>query len=125
LDREKRASLYAGVACVITTGFAVAAYQSYSSREPSAAPQAPVGLAKQAQSNSQLPKKVSIVTVIAQDVRRRLEFPGVVRAIPTRTVAILSPAVGHISEVRIKLGERVSEQQEIATVIVDDPDQAN
>jgi multidrug efflux pump subunit AcrA (membrane-fusion protein) len=50
-----------------------------------------------------------------------------VQAIPTRTVAILSPVVGRITDVQIQLGDRVSEKQEIATVIIDDKvsDQAN
>ena len=124
---------YAVEVCAIATGFALAAYQSYSSREPSrAALNAPAdGLAKTAQislpANSQLQEKIPIVMVTAEHVRRRLQFPGVVRAIPARTVAILSPAVGRVSEVQIRLGDRVSEKQEIATVMVDDGvvDQAN
>ena len=132
LLRHGWVSFYASVICVIAMGFALAAYQSYSSREPSqAALEAPVGPAKPAQttnqSNSLPQEKVPIVTVSAHDVRRRLEFPVVVRAIPTRTVAVLSPAAGRISEVQIQLGDRLSEKQKIATVIVDDSvaDQAN
>jgi biotin carboxyl carrier protein len=86
--------------------------------------EAPKGLAKPDQgsspSNSQPQAGVPIVIAAAQDVRRRLEFPGVVKAIPTRAVAILSPVVGRLSEVQIQLGDRVYEKQEIATVIVRD-----
>jgi multidrug efflux pump subunit AcrA (membrane-fusion protein) len=84
----------------------------------------PKGLAKPDQmsspSNSQPQERVPIVIAAAHDVRRRLEFPGVVKAIPTRAVAILSPVVGRISEVQIQLGDRVSEKQKIATVIVEE-----
>src|SRR5690242_12797336 len=81
--------VYVVEVCAIATGFALATYQSYSSREPSqAALEAPAnGLAKPAQislpANEQLQEKMPIVSVTAQDVRRRLQFPGVVRAIPT------------------------------------------
>jgi multidrug efflux pump subunit AcrA (membrane-fusion protein) len=125
LLREKRLSLYASVFCAIAIGFALAAYQSNSSRElAQAALEAPTGPAKPDQmsnpSNSQPREKIPIAIATAQDLRRRLEFPGVVRAIPTRTVAVLSPVVGRISGVQIQLGDRVSEKQEIATIIVDD-----
>jgi multidrug efflux pump subunit AcrA (membrane-fusion protein) len=71
-------------------------------------------------SNSQPQERLPIAIATAQDVRRRLEFPGVVQAIPTTTVAIVSPVVGRISGIQIQLGDRVSEEQEIATVIIDD-----
>jgi len=123
--RQKCVLLYASVVCVTAIGFALAAYQSNSSREPSpVAVQAPTGLAKQNQmpnpSNSQPQERLPIAIAAAQDVRRRLEFPGVVQAIPTRTVAIVSPVVGRIIGIQIQLGDRVSEKQEIATVIIDD-----
>jgi membrane fusion protein, heavy metal efflux system len=125
LSREKRISLYASAVCAIAIGFALAAYQTNSSREPlQAMLEASKGLAKPDQmsspSNSQPQERVPIVIAAARDVRRRLEFPGVVKAIPTRSVAIPSPVVGRISEVQIQLGDRVSEKQEIATVIVRD-----
>jgi multidrug efflux pump subunit AcrA (membrane-fusion protein) len=121
LSREKRISLYASAVCAIAIGFALAAYQTNSSREPlQAMLEASKGLAKPDQmsssSNSQPQERVPIVIAAARDVRRRLEFPGVVKAIPTRSVAIPSPVVGRISEVQIQLGDRVSEKQEIATV---------
>jgi multidrug efflux pump subunit AcrA (membrane-fusion protein) len=122
LLRQKCVSLYASVVCVIAIGFALAAYQLNSSREPS--PAATTGLAQRNQmpnpSNSQPQEKLPIAIAAAQELRRRLEFPGVVQAIPTRTVAILSPVVGRITDVQIQLGDRVSEKQEIATVIIDD-----
>jgi multidrug efflux pump subunit AcrA (membrane-fusion protein) len=125
LPRQKCVSLYASAVCVIAIGFALAAYQSNSSRELSpAALEAPTGLAKRRQmlnpSNSQPQERLPIAIAAAQDVRRRLEFPGVVQAIPTRTVAIVSPVVGRITDVQIQLGDHVSEKQKIATVIIDD-----
>jgi biotin carboxyl carrier protein len=125
LLREKRVSLCASVLCAITIGFALAAYQSNWSRElAQAALEAPTGSAKPDQMsnplNSRLRERIPIVIAVAQDVRRRLEFPGVVRAIPTSTVAVLSPVVGRVSGVQIQLGDRVSEKQEIATISVDD-----
>jgi hypothetical protein len=125
LLREKRVSLCASVLSAITIGFALAAYQSNWSRElAQAVLEAPTGSAKPDQMsnplNSRLRERIPIAIAVAQDVRRRLEFPGVVRAIPTSTVAVLSPVVGRVSGDQIQLGDRVSEKQEIATIIVDD-----
>jgi multidrug efflux pump subunit AcrA (membrane-fusion protein) len=125
LSQEKRISLYASAVCAIAIGVAFAAYQANSSREPlQAMLETPKGVATPDQmpspSNLQPKERIPIVIAAARDVRRRLEFPGVVKAIPTRAVDILSPVIGRISEVQIQLGDRVSDKQEIATVIVRD-----
>jgi membrane fusion protein, heavy metal efflux system len=66
-----------------------------------------------------------IVVVSTQEIRRRVEFPAVVQAIPARTVEIRSPIVGRIGEVAVQMGDRVSLGQEISTIVpaahIDDP----
>jgi membrane fusion protein, heavy metal efflux system len=111
--RKTLLSVYPSMACIVAVALAFTAYRSSLSREPYKQGRAPIP------SSLGLQEKL-IATVRAENVRRRLEFPGIVQAMPARTLDILSPVVGRLSEVKVQLGDRVSEKQEIAVIVTDD-----
>jgi cobalt-zinc-cadmium efflux system membrane fusion protein len=61
-----------------------------------------------------------IAAVAAKEVLRTLELPGVVEADPARTVKVLPAVAGRVVDVKVQLGDRVTEYQELATIYVGD-----
>jgi cobalt-zinc-cadmium efflux system membrane fusion protein len=49
-----------------------------------------------------------------------LEVPGVAQADPARTVKVLPPVAGRVIDLKVQLGDRVAQQQELAVIYVGD-----
>jgi multidrug efflux pump subunit AcrA (membrane-fusion protein) len=69
---------------------------------------------------SPLRSELVIATVAAKETQRMLELPGVVEADPARTVKVLPPVAGRVVDLKVQLGDRVAQQQELALVYVGD-----
>jgi cobalt-zinc-cadmium efflux system membrane fusion protein len=70
--------------------------------------------------SSPLRNELIIGAVAAREIRRTLEIPGVVRADPARTVKVLPPVAGRVIDLKVQLGDRVAQQQELAVIYVGD-----
>jgi cobalt-zinc-cadmium efflux system membrane fusion protein len=57
--------------------------------------------------------RLAIAPVTVQDIRRDLLLPAVVEADPGRTVNVLPPVAGRVVSLKVQLGERVTEGQEL------------
>ena len=71
---------------------------------------------------SALRERLTLMRVEAHTVSPRLTLPAVVESDPARTAAVLSPLAGRILEVKIRLGDRVTQGQALA--LIDSPDLA-
>jgi membrane fusion protein, heavy metal efflux system len=60
--------------------------------------------------------KLAISPVGEQDIQRKLVLPAVVEADPARTVKVLPPVTGRVTELMVQLGERVTQGQELAVI---------
>jgi len=69
---------------------------------------------------SPLRAKLTVEAVAAQEIRRTLVLPAVVEADPSRLVKIVPPLAGRIPQLKVHLGERVTEGQPLA--VLDSPD---
>ena len=69
---------------------------------------------------SPLRSELVIAAVTAKEILRTLELPGVVEADPVRTVKVLPAVAGRVVDVKVQLGDRVTEHQELATIRVGD-----
>jgi len=67
---------------------------------------------------SPLRSELVIAAVEAKEILRTLELPGVVEADPARTVKVLPAVAGRVIDVKVQLGDRVTEHQELATIYV-------
>src|SRR5499433_2292968 len=65
---------------------------------------------------SPLRGKLTIGGVAQQEIQRKLVLPATVEADPSRTVKVLPPVTGRITELKVQLGERVVEGQELAVI---------
>jgi membrane fusion protein, heavy metal efflux system len=65
---------------------------------------------------SPLRSKLTVAAVAAKEIQRRLTVTGVVEADPSRTVQVLAPVTGRVTDVKIQLGDRVVPAQELALV---------
>ncbi len=65
---------------------------------------------------SPLRGKLTIAAVGEREIQRKLVLPAVVEADPARTVKVLPPVTGRVSELRVQLGERVAQGQELAVI---------
>jgi cobalt-zinc-cadmium efflux system membrane fusion protein len=70
--------------------------------------------------SSPLRNELIIGAVAAREIQRTLEVPGVVEADPARTVKVLPPVAGRIIDLKVQLGDRVAQQQELAVIYVGD-----
>jgi membrane fusion protein, heavy metal efflux system len=70
--------------------------------------------------SSRLRNELIIGAVAAREIRRTLEVPGVVEADPARTVKVLPPVAGRVIDLKVQLGDRVAQQQELAVIYVGD-----
>jgi hypothetical protein len=55
---------------------------------------------------SPLRGKLTIGTVGQQEIQRKLVLPAVVEAEPSRTVKVLPPVTGRVTDLKVQLGER-------------------
>jgi cobalt-zinc-cadmium efflux system membrane fusion protein len=84
-------------------------------------PQPPTFLVKEGSriivpDNSPLRNKLTIEPVEERDVQRTLSLPAVVEADPARTVKVLPPVTGRVMDLKVQLGERVTQDQDLAVL---------
>jgi cobalt-zinc-cadmium efflux system membrane fusion protein len=60
--------------------------------------------------------KLTIGAVGTEDILRKLLLPAVVEADPGRTVKVLPPVTGRVTDLMVQLGERVTQGQELAVI---------
>ncbi len=60
--------------------------------------------------------KLVIGPVGEREIQRKLVLPAVVEADPARTVKVLPPVTGHVTDLMVQLGERVTQAQELAVI---------
>ena len=65
---------------------------------------------------SPLRAKLVIEAVAAKDIQRTMVLPAVVEADPARTVKVLPPVAGRVVSLKVALGERVTQGQELAVI---------
>jgi membrane fusion protein, heavy metal efflux system len=65
---------------------------------------------------SPLREELTIAAVAAKEIHRTLTLTGVVEAVPSRTVQVLAPIAGRVVDVKVRLGDRVTPDQELALV---------
>ncbi|MBF0458885.1 MAG: efflux RND transporter periplasmic adaptor subunit [Nitrospirae bacterium] len=63
-----------------------------------------------------LRSKVSVAPVAVKDTPRTMTLPAVVEADPARTNNIMSPVVGKVTKLEVRLGERVTKGQTLAVI---------
>jgi membrane fusion protein, heavy metal efflux system len=66
--------------------------------------------------DSLLRSQLLVADVAAKEVARSLVLPAMVEADPARTVKVLPPVTGRVVELKVQLGERVVEGQELAVI---------
>jgi cobalt-zinc-cadmium efflux system membrane fusion protein len=71
---------------------------------------------------SALRQRLTVMSAETRTVNPRLSLPAVVESDPTRTAAVLTPLAGRIVEVKVALGDRVTQGQVLA--LIDSPDLA-
>ena len=74
---------------------------------------------------SPLRGKLTIGGVAQQEIQRKLVLPAVVEADPSRTVKVLPPVIGRVTDLKVQLGERVTQGQELAVIDSGDLAQAD
>jgi cobalt-zinc-cadmium efflux system membrane fusion protein len=60
--------------------------------------------------------RLAVAPVTQQDIKRDLVLPAVVEADPGRTVNVLPPVAGRVVSLKVQLGARVTEGQELLTL---------
>jgi membrane fusion protein, heavy metal efflux system len=65
---------------------------------------------------SLLRSQLVVADVAANELSRSLVLPAMVEADPARTVKVLPPVTGRVVELKVQLGERVVEGQELAVI---------
>src|SRR5216683_3835550 len=65
---------------------------------------------------SPLRGKLTVGVVGQREIQRKLVLPAVVEADPTRTVKVLPPVTGRVTDLMVQLGERVVQGQDLAVI---------
>ena len=65
---------------------------------------------------SPLRGKLTVGPVAQREIQRKLVLPAVVEADPTRTVKVLPPVTGRVTDLMVQLGERVVQGQDLAVI---------
>lgn len=60
--------------------------------------------------------KLLVGPVGEREIQRKLVLPAIVEADPARTVKVLPPVTGHVTDLMVQLGERVTQGQELAVI---------
>lgn len=91
-------------------------------RRPPALPQREIAEVEQEGNRIIVPEgspvrsKLAIGPVAEQEIRRKLVLPAVVEADPARTVKVLTPLTGRVTDLMVQLGERVAQGQPLAVI---------
>ena len=65
---------------------------------------------------SPLRSRLVLANAVSKEVSHRLVLPAVVEADPARTVKVLPPLAGRVISLKVQLGERVTQGQELAVI---------
>jgi membrane fusion protein, heavy metal efflux system len=65
---------------------------------------------------SLLRSQLAVSEVVVKDVSRKLVLPAVVEADPARTVKVMPPVAGRVTDLKVQLGGRVTKGQELAVI---------
>jgi len=65
---------------------------------------------------SPLRGKLTVGPVAQREIQRKLVLPAVVEADPARTVKVLPPVTGRVTDLMVQLGERVVQGQDLAVI---------
>src|SRR5258708_6852569 len=63
---------------------------------------------------SPLRSKLTVAAVAEKEIQRTLALPAVVEADPARTVKVLPPVAGRVTDLMVQLGGRVTQGQELS-----------
>jgi cobalt-zinc-cadmium efflux system membrane fusion protein len=66
--------------------------------------------------DSPVRKKLTIEPVGEKEIQRTMALPAMVEADPARTVRVLTPVTGRVTELKVHLGDRVTQGQELAVI---------
>ena len=66
--------------------------------------------------DSLLRSQLVVADVASKEVSRTLVLPAMVETDPARTVKVLPPVTGRVVELKVQLGERVVQGQELAVI---------
>jgi cobalt-zinc-cadmium efflux system membrane fusion protein len=66
--------------------------------------------------DSPVRKKLTVEAVGEKEIQRTLALPAMVEADPARTVRVLTPVTGRVTELKVHLGDRVTQGQELAVI---------
>jgi cobalt-zinc-cadmium efflux system membrane fusion protein len=131
LLRKKQRVIAVAAAAVVCASFAaVAIHTGIASAADQKASEAPgPDLVRQGDkltvpANSPLRKRLAVSAVGASDSAHALNLPGTVEADPARTVNLMPPLTGRLTELKVKLGDTVKQGQLLAVIHSPDLDQA-
>src|SRR5262249_45266910 len=65
---------------------------------------------------SPLRGKLTVSAVGQKEIQRKLVLPAIVEADPARTVKVLTPVTGRVTDLMVQLGERVVQGQKLAVI---------
>jgi membrane fusion protein, heavy metal efflux system len=65
---------------------------------------------------SLLRSQLAVSEVVVKDVSRTLVLPALVEADPARTVKVMPPVAGRVTDLKVQLGGRVTKGQELAVI---------
>src|SRR6516164_151182 len=65
---------------------------------------------------SPLRTRLAVVTVEITEVSHKLMLPATIEADPARTVKVLTPVTGRVTDLKVHLGDRVTKGQELAVI---------
>ena len=65
---------------------------------------------------SPLRGKLTVGPVAQREIQRKLILPAVVEADPARTVKVIPPVTGRVTDLKVQLGERVLQGQDLAVI---------
>jgi cobalt-zinc-cadmium efflux system membrane fusion protein len=65
---------------------------------------------------SPLRTRLAVAAVEMTEVSHKLVLPAMVEADPARTVKVLTPVTGRVTDLRVQLGARVAQSQELAVI---------
>jgi membrane fusion protein, heavy metal efflux system len=65
---------------------------------------------------SLLRTQLAVSEVVVKDVSRKLVLPALVEADPARTVKVMPPVAGRVTDLKVQLGGRVTKGQELAVI---------
>ncbi len=126
----RRDPLALALFCASVLGIAVLAARlgTASAAQPSAEPPAPAMLRQGGKivvpANSPLRPRLVVAAVTGASGAHGLTLPGIVEADPARTLNILPPLTGRLTDLKVKLGDTVKRGQVLAILSSPDLDQA-